>query len=308
MSIFKRILTISFVAAIFIFSMINVCASSELSLTVECAYNEEPFSDVEVRIYKVATASESEPVGEFENYSVSIISKNSEQLRAAAFTLASYVERDNIAPYDHGNTDADGIVCFPVNASRLEKGVYLVVTDDYVTQDKTYTAEPFLVVLTNVSEVTTKPKFFDKETFLSTSVKVLKVWEDSETQRPEEIEVELIHNGEIVDTVVLNEEMNWRYTWDNLESGDYLVCEKNVPQGYEVSVSREGITFVIKNASKGTPPDEDSSQPTTENQTKPGLPQTGMLKWPIPYLACAGLLLFIAGWAIKRKNELKNEK
>lgn len=316
MSIFKRTLAMFFAAAIFIFSMsISVCASSEPTLIVECVYNEASFADVGVKIYLVAReteTSEFEPAEEFKKYSVLISDgKNSEQLRAAALALASYIERDDIAPYDYGNTDVNGNVCFPVNADQLKKGVYLVVTDDYTSGENTYTAEPFLVYLTDNSEVSAKPKFFDKETFLSTSVKVIKVWEGDETQRPEEIEIELICNGEIVDSVVLNEEMNWRYAWNNLESGDYLVCEKNVPEGYEVGVSHEGITFVIKNTANKTPADEDDPQPvttTTESQTEPKLPQTGMLKWPVPYLACAGLLLLLAGWVINRKNELKNEK
>ncbi len=321
MSIFKRTLAIFFAVAVFVFSMnISACASSELSLTVECAYNEEPFADVEVRIYLVAKenrTSEFELAEEFEKYSVLINNdKNSEQLRAAALALASYAERDNITPYDYCKTDINGSACFPVNANRLEQGIYLVAADDYTREGSTSTAEPFLVFLPDEnadgkvsSNVITKPKFFDKETFLSTSVKVLKVWEDDETQRPEEIEVELICNGKIVDTAVLNEEMNWRCTWDNLESGDYLVCEKNVPEGYEVSISLEGITFVIKNTAKETPTVEGDPQPvTTESQTEPKLPQTGMLKWPVPYLACAGLLFLLAGWAINRKNELENEK
>ena len=318
MSILKRTLAI-FAAVILAFSM-NICvfAFSELSLTVECAYGEETFSDVEVKIYLVAEKtqkSEFEPAEGFEKYSVLIDSnKNSEQLRAAALALSSYIERDNITPYDCGNTDINGRACFPVGASKLKNGVYLVVTEDYATQEHIYTAEPFLVFLTDDkadSDVITKPKFFDKETLLTTTVKVLKVWDGNETQTPEEIEIELIRNGEVIDTVVLNDEINWRYVWNNLENGDYLVCEKNVPEGYEVSVSHEGITFVIRNTAKKTPADEDDTQPITttpENDPETKLPQTGMLKWPVPYLACTGLLFLMAGWVINRKNELKNEK
>lgn len=313
MSILKRTIVI-FTAVILAFS-INICvfASSKLSLTVECAYGEETYSDVNVKIYLIARETgeaEWEITEEFADYSVSVgYSESSEQMRAAALALASYIERDSIPPYDYGRTDINGKVCFPVNASRLEKGIYLVVTDDYETENNKYVTEPFLTFLTDDNtdgNVIAKPKFFDKETLLSTTVKVLKVWEDSGTQRPEEIEVELIRDGETVDTVVLNEKMNWRYTWDNLEKGDYLVCEKNVPQGYEMSIIHEGIIFVIKNTANELTTGEDNSQSETTTQTK--LPQTGMLKWPVPYLAGAGILFFMAGWVINRKNELKNEK
>lgn len=312
MSIFKRALAMLSAVAVLIFSMnISACAASELSLIVECAYNEEAFSGVGVSVYRVAQETDSgiELTGEFEKYSVLINSNNnSDQLRAAALALASYAKRDSITPCDYGNSDINGNACFTID----KKGVYLVVTDDYTAEESTFTAEPFLVFLSDDgADMITKPKFFDNGAFLSTSVKVLKVWEDSETQRPDEIEIELIRNGEIVDTVILNEETNWRYTWNNLEKSNYLVCEKNVPEGYAVSVSREGITFVIRNTAKGAPSDEGESQPastTPESDSESKLPQTGVLKWPVPYLACAGLLLLMAGWVINRKNELKNEK
>ncbi len=313
MSILKRTILI-FMAVILNFS-INICvfASSELSLTVECAYGEETFSDVNVKIYLIARETgeaEWEITEEFADYSVSVgYSESPEQMRAAALALATYIERDSIPPYDYGRTDINGKVRFPVNASRLEKGIYLVVTDDYETENNKYVTEPFLVFLTDDNtegDVIAKPKFFDKETRLLTTVKVLKVWEGSETQRPEEIEVELIRDEKIIDTVILNEKMNWRYTWDNLEKGNYLVCEKNVPQGYEMSITHEGKTFVIKNTANELTTGEDNSQSETTTQTK--LPQTGMLKWPVPYLAGAGILFFMAGWVINRKNELKNEK
>ncbi len=41
-----------------------------------------------------------------------------------------------------------------------------------------------------------------------------------------------------------------------------------------------------------TPTPEASPTPTPE----PGLPQTGQLQWPIPYLAIGGILLILIGW------------
>lgn len=318
MSVFKRIIALLF-AVVCAFSM-NMCvfASSELSLTVECAYEEELLSGVNVKIYFVAkeiSRSEYMLTKEFEKYSIMIDDyENPEQLKSAALAIETYVERDSIAPYDYSVTDADGKVKFPVHASKLEKGVYLVVTDAYETEKGVYDAEPFLVILSNdshMSSIITKPKFFDKEIFFTTTVKVLKIWEDGVSERPEKIEIELILDGKVVDTVILSEKTNWRYMWKDLKKGDYSVCEKSVPDGYRVSVSHEGITFVIKNTASEMPPDEeDTTTGTTVPQEEPPekLPQTGMLKWPVPYLACAGILLVMAGWVINRKNEIKNEK
>ena len=35
-----------------------------------------------------------------------------------------------------------------------------------------------------------------------------------------------------------------------------------------------------------------------------GLPQTGQLNWPIPFMACSGVLLFAVGWVLDRKETL----
>ena len=43
-----------------------------------------------------------------------------------------------------------------------------------------------------------------------------------------------------------------------------------------------------------------------ENPDKPVLPQTGQLNWPVPVLACSGVLLFAAGWVLNRQGKKEN--
>jgi len=74
-------------------------------------------------------------------------------------------------------------------------------------------------------------------------VSVNKVWDDADNQdgiRPENVEVQLLADGEIFeDPITLNEENNWSYTWEDLavneagESITYSAQEVNVPEGYE---------------------------------------------------------------------------
>lgn len=170
------------------------------------------------------------------------------------------------------------------------------------------------------------------------SRKVLKVWDDDgrEEQRPDEIVVQLLREGAVYDTVTLNKRNNWRYTWTGLDKR-YLwqVAEKDTPEGYTVLVEQEGITFVMTNTAdedvpdtpppQGNvppPPDEDipdqpppeggltppPDEPETppngpEPPAEPKLPQTGMLWWPVPLLACGGLALFMIGWSWRRHEE-----
>ena len=47
-----------------------------------------------------------------------------------------------------------------------------------------------------------------------------------------------------------------------------------------------------------------------DNPVAPGrpdgnaLPQSGQLNWPIPFMACSGVLLFAVGWVLDRKETL----
>lgn len=56
-------------------------------------------------------------------------------------------------------------------------------------------------------------------------------------------------------------------------------------------------------------PDNPVSPGNPDNPVSPGrpdapvLPQTGQLNWPIPVLACSGVLLFAAGWCLNRKDK-----
>lgn len=98
---------------------------------------------------------------------------------------------------------------------------------------------------------------------------------------------------------------------------NWRVVEYETPEGYTVTVEREGITFVMTNSQIEEIPDEqtpEGGRPPGENTPPlenipdepipmgPSLPQTGMLWWPVPVLACAGLFLFLMGWG-KRRHE-----
>ena len=39
---------------------------------------------------------------------------------------------------------------------------------------------------------------------------------------------------------------------------------------------------------------------------KPVLPQIGQLNWPVPVLACCGVLLFAVGWVLNRQGKKEN--
>ena len=277
----------------------NINIGQEGSLNLSFGENGIGFTGVPFSIYRVADISEEGTytlAGDFEQYPVRLENLNSSGWRALAQTLDAYVARDDISPLLTRKTGQDG----SFQITGLSSGLYLVTGEQYAEGSLVYTPEPMLVSIPGQAasgewnydiEVLCK---FDREDVedVRTSRKVQKVWADdgNEEKRPEEISVQLLENGRIVDTVVLSRENNWEYTWDHLDgSSKWQIVEASVPDGYTVTTTQEGNVFVLTNTS----PSERPSR----------LPQTGMLWWPVPVLACSGLLLLVVGLVLRRKQE-----
>ena len=290
----------------------------EASLTVFFGKDGDGFSRVEFQIYRAAEVSEGGTftlTGDFADYPVQVNGLDSSGWRALAQTLEGYAARDGLPPMQAEETGRDGRAVF----SHLETGLYLVTGERFRQGRYTYTPEPFLVSLPTLDEAGawvydaaaackydsdyTPPSDGDSG---DVNRKVLKVWKDdgNEDKRPEEIVVQLLRDGKVYDTVTLSGENNWRHMWTGLDSDySWKVVEEETPEGYTVTVDRQGITFVMTNTYEETPPEEPEEPDTPDGPgtpEEPGLPQTGMLWWPAPLLACGGLLLFLIGWGMRR--------
>lgn len=276
-------------------------------------------------IYRVADADETGELtvrSEFDEFDLDIRGKNDRRWREMAQTLESYVLRRELTPADSGKTDKTGMLTFPTQGKTLVAGLYLVIGERHTQGGNDYDAEPFFVLLPTqdlennewVYDVSANVKFGktpvpdDGDTVTR---KVLKVWDDdgAEDSRPQEITVELLRNGKVYDTVKLSEKNNWRYTWLDLDAdARWSVTEKTV-SGYTVSITREGITFVVTNTKKpdrtDTPdtPVKPSNPSKPSSPAKPTLPQTGAVWWHVEALALSGLVFLILG-ALDRKREL----
>lgn len=276
----------------------------ENTLTVSFGESGEGFPEVEFSLYPVAALTEEGEyalTGDFGQYPVSLEDLDSSGLRSLAQTLDAYVARDTLTPLLSQKTGEDGRVSF----DGLSPGLYLVLGESYTQDNTVYTPSPMLFYLPDQGEdggweyeVTASCKFDQEETTDTTvSRKVQKVWKDNgnQSKRPEMVFVQLLENGAVVDTVALSEENNWEYTWEGLDaSSRWQVAETSVPDGYTVTVTQEGTLFVVTNTYPG--------------KTPPKLPQTGLLWWPVPLLACAGLVLVIAGAAARRRGRGSHEK
>lgn len=120
------------------------------------------------------------------------------------------------------------------------------------------------------------------------SITVIKVWNvDESVKIPENVTVQLLHDGEVIKTAILNRGNNWRVTYPDMpESDAYSINEVNVPKGFTATYTQKNREFTVTNTAS--------------------LAQTGQMVWPIPVLALAGLCFLMMGFVILRKPE-KND-
>ena len=324
----KRALALLAAVLCLLTSVAQAAGSIDLSrkptLTLTYRDGKTALSGAKFSIYRVADADETGELtvrSEFDEFDLDIRGKNDRRWREMAQTLESYVLRRELTPADSGKTDKTGMLTFPTQGKTLAAGLYLVIGERHTQGGNDYDAEPFFVLLPTqdlennewVYDVSANVKFGktpvpdDGDTVTR---KVLKVWDNdgAEDSRPQEITVELLRNGKVYDTVKLSEKNNWRYTWLDLDAdARWSVTEKTV-SGYTVSITREGITFVVTNTKKpertDTPdtPVKPSNPSKPSSPAKPTLPQTGAVWWHVEALALSGLVFLILG-ALDRKTE-----
>lgn len=286
--------------------VIDLGRTVDLSIIYE--HEGAPLKGITFRFYRIATvneAGEATLVPPFSGYPVSLDVKNELQLTTLASTLEVYVLQDHIAEDASGATNDAGRM-----RMTLKPGYYLVLGERHVQDGQVYETQPAVVMLPTKSpteagwdyEAVLYPKYdMSEEPGEQASIrrKVLKVWNDggNERSRPAQVKIHLLRDGEIYDSVALTADGNWRHTWENLDARYSWRVMEEIPKGYTVEISREGVTFVVRNTKEGpiatpTPP-----------PSNPNLPQTGQLWWPVPALVAGGLLMLIIGMLRSRREQ-----
>lgn len=295
-----------------------------VTLTIVCSHESRPLPGVSFALFRVADVNayaEFTLCGDFAAYPVRLDGLTAEDWRSLAATLAAYAARDRLAPLDAGQTGADGTLRFPQQAAALTPGLYLAVGQQLVRDGMIYSVEPFLVSLPNLDEATdtwlydvrVSPKIrADKQPVNppaeTVDRKVLKVWKnDAADTRPASIRVQLLKDGAVYETVTLDAAANWRHTWEKLpkynKDGTLIrwTVAEITPDGYTVLVTQEGVTSVVTNTAKKTPAAPSEPQKPAA-PSGPRLPQTGVLWWPVPLLAAAGLICLLLSRRMRKKG------
>ncbi|MBR5310919.1 MAG: Cna B-type domain-containing protein [Oscillospiraceae bacterium] len=304
----------------------NIETEKDSSLEIIFRHDEKAIPEAEFSVYLVANIDERGKytvTEEFKDFNVNITGKNDEAWRALVSTLEGHVFKNKIEPAAFGKTDSEGVL----KLTGLKPGLYLVIGTPVSFEDFTYLPESAIIQIPTLDsennvwdyDISIKPKYsfipdIGPDGFIER--KVLKIWDDEGyvPLRPKEIKVYLFCDGEVYDTVILNEENNWRHTWSKLEDGHSWTVSEEVPDRYTLTIEKKGITFVLTNSfDENTPPPDDPDDPKPPEPPKPeppepdepNLPQTGQLWWPVPVLSALGIL-FVAAGMIRRRGSHEN--
>jgi len=239
------------------------------SLTLSYTQEGKAFSGLEIQIHRVAQVDVKgtyKLVSPYNTYPIHIYGITSQkEWREVASTLVSYITADQVSPYRTQKTDEAGTVVF----SGLESGLYLVREVIAGSGSGTYLFQEFMVYLPTPTEqgfeydVLAKPKC-SKYT-PPVEYRVVKLWKDSShsDQRPGSVSVDILKDGVLQETVVLNPDNNWSWFWSALDGeGDWSVVERDVPDEYSVTITEQETVFVITNTRRspddpGGPDDPD---------------------------------------------------
>lgn len=255
---------IKLIVAAFMFLTIfalPVQAAKNGSITIiDKTYEGKLLENINVKLYKVADFTDDSRreivmKDAFKDFQLDIDKLvSSDALEESARLCESFIREHSINPLATTITDKNGKAVF----SDISDGIYLVMQSQVNSDEYTVTSVPFYVQVPFVDEdgnvnyqVTTYPKNEVVYPEDMDELSVIKIWKDNNNKdkmRPDYIEVGLYGNGQLKETVVLNNLNNWSYTWSDL-SKDVVwnVEEIKVPDNYRMTSERNQNHITITN-------------------------------------------------------------
>ena len=145
---------------------------------------------------------------------------------------------------------------------------------------------------------------------VGTVITVKKKWADpDDPDRPDSVTIYLLKDGKKYDTITLSDSNKWIHKWSNLdEKHEWLAVEEPI-EGYTVLVTDEKTPHAYTVTNTKTPEritDSDIESDSDPDKPTPPLPQTGTLWWAVLATLTPGLVLYWAGYVMKKRNN-KND-
>lgn len=269
------------------------------SLKLEYTQDGVAFPGLQIAVYRVAEAFSDGSfamIAPYNTFPVNIHGITSQaEWRAVATTLVSYITAEQLPSTAIAVTDEQGVAFW----ESLPTGLYLVKGVVAQNETGTYLFNDFMIYLptptadgTFLYDLEAKPKCVGFKP--AAQYRVVKLWKDLgvEEERPVAVTVDIYRNGLLHTTVELNEENRWTHSWSDQDGAQWHVVERNVPEGYQVSITEHETVFTITNTNS-TPP--------------PPPPSTGELFQILPLamgLCLSGLVLVLL-WLRGNKYEKK---
>lgn len=256
-----------------------------IELTLKESTEQTPIKDLEITIIEIASATSENHNLVFtyheniENCEVDLSNLSNED---SVYELEKCIKNIEL-PTQTKLTDTEGKVLF----DELRLGIYLVKQTNELNEYSNI--DSFLVMIPKVEDNTwdydikAKPK---TDIIRVMDITVEKIWNDSSNleTHPDSVTIELYKGQELIDTINLNEENNWTYTWNRIPKSDgYSVKEKNVPIGYTDTYRQENNKFIVTNTKT--------------------LVQTGINIIAIELLSILGILLILVGLIITKRKK-----
>lgn len=279
----------------------------ECSLTVSYCYGDKAFSDIQVKLYRIAEVSADYMYTLIRPFDTSGLIldgiRTAGEWNVVRSTLEAHILAYNIAPEFNSVTNENGEASF----DSLKTGMYLVIVDRIEQDDLHYQFDSALIALpglgqdgywqyqvsVNAKGETLPPVDSDEKI----EFKIIKLWRGDEDRgdRPKSIEVEIFCNGSSYKTVTLFENNNWVHSWSAMDDGsDWTVIERNVPQGYTMTVEERESTFILTNTLMPTDPDDPVKPPQTGD--------TSNILLYVLFMIISGSLLIVLGVTRKKSR------
>lgn len=270
---------------------IDFNSKGSIEITLNEKTDNEKIEGAEILLYKVADAKSEnhnlmfEYIDELKSCNASL---NDLETKSKSEEIEKCIN-ENIKSLKQ-ITDINGTVKY----NDLDLGLYLVKQNNIVGGFSKI--DSFLVMIPKI--VNNKWIYDIKSTPKTDIIRVIdinvkKVWNTSTSNTndsiklPRSIEVELLLNDKVIDTVKLSKYNNWSYTWEDLaKSEEYTIKEINVPKGYTPSYQKDNNTFIVTNTST--------------------LVQTGQMLWIVMLLIITGITFIIISIIYDRKTNEQN--
>lgn len=284
------------------------------SLTLICEKDGVTVEGLQWELYHVGVREGDTFVttGAFSGYPIVIDDFSQDAINLSAATLENIALLDeSIDPIATGATDESGRLMF----DGLAAGLYLVSGSVLHVDDAVYVPSCMLFEISGDDQsidLNAYPKIeYHTQSNQEVIYTVKKVWlnEAGEPCAPTtEITVEIYRDLELYETVVLSDENNWTYEWEDFDYYDFRVKEIVIPDGFTVAYESNETQYLIKNTYHPTEETTVTTTSDTETTTTVStsslittatadewLPQTGQLWWPVIILVLGGLIFIALG-------------